>query len=84
VHKVAGEGVEEAYGGVGVALQEEEAVGVVERGVVFEQREVDGDERTGVAVEEAHAAAKLGVAGMQPVALGEHHPPARVEAGIEE
>jgi hypothetical protein len=79
---VAGEGVEEADGGVRVALQEEEPVGGVEDAVVREQGEAGGDEGARVAVEEAHDAAEPGVAREQAVALREHHPPPRVEAWV--
>jgi hypothetical protein len=79
---VAGEGVEEADGGVRVALQEEEALGGVEDAVVREQREVGAHEGARAAVEEADAGAEPGVARVQAMALREHRPPARVEAGV--
>ena len=79
--EVVGEGVEEEDGGVRVALQEEEALGGVEDAVVGEQREAGGHEGARAAVEEADAAAEPGVARVQAVALGEHRPPPRVEAG---
>ena len=40
------------------------------------------DEGAGGEVEEAHKAAEVGVAGVEAVALGQHHPAARVEAWV--
>ena len=82
VQDVAGEGVEEADGGVVVALEEEDAVDGVEDAVVPEEREVDADEGAGGEVEEADEAAQLAVARVEAVALGEQHPPPRVESPV--
>ncbi len=82
VGDVAGEGVEEADGGVVVPLQQEEAVDGVEHHVVLEERELGAGEGAGGEVEEADEPAELGVAGVEAVALGEHHPAARVEARV--
>jgi hypothetical protein len=74
--------VEEADDGVLVSLEEEEAVSGVEGAVVPEQRELDSDEGSRVEVEETDVAAQLTVAGVEAVALRQHHPAARVEARI--
>jgi hypothetical protein len=82
IDDLASERVEEAHGGVTVAVQEEEAVDRVEYDVVIQEWEVSTDEGAGGEVEEAHEAAEVGVAGVEAVALGEHHPAARVEAWV--
>jgi hypothetical protein len=76
--------VEEAHDGVMVAVQKEEAVDRVEYDMVIQEREVDTDDGAGGEVDEAHEAAEIGVAGVEAVALGEHHPAARVEAWIKD
>jgi hypothetical protein len=84
IDDLAGEGVEEAHDGVMVAVQKKEAVDRVEYDMVIQEREVDTDDGAGGEVDEAHEAAEVGVAGVEAVALGEHHPAARVEAWIED
>lgn len=81
---VTGEGVEEADDSVLAPLQEEEAVDGVEDAVVPEQREQDADDGARGEVEEADVAAHLAVARVEAVALGQHHPPARVEARVDD
>jgi hypothetical protein len=63
IDDLASERVEEAHGGVTVAVQEEEAVDRVEYDVVIQEWEVGTDEGAGGEVEEAHEAAEVGVAG---------------------
>ena len=79
---VAGERVEETDGGVVVPLQQEDAVDGVEDAVVAEEREPGADEGAGREVEEADVPAELAVARVEAVALGEQHPPPRVEARV--
>jgi hypothetical protein len=67
-----------------VVVQKEEAADRVEYDMVIQEREVDMDHKTGGEVDEAHEAAEVGVAGIEAVALGEHHPVARVEAWVED
>lgn len=81
---VAGEGVEEADGGVVVPLQQEDAVGGVEDAVVPELGQPDADDGAGRQVEEAGVAAELAVARVEAAALRQQHPPARVEARVED
>jgi len=52
--------------------------------VVVEQRDVDADPGPRVEVEEAHVAVQLGVARVEPVALGQHHPAPRAEAWVDD
>lgn len=84
LRNVAGEGVEEADGGVSVPLQQEEAVDRVKDAVVLQKREPDADEDAGGEVEEADVPAQLAVAGVENVALGQQHPPVRVEARVDD
>jgi len=74
--------VEEAKGAflVRVPQEEEEAVDGVDGAVVPEERDPGAGQGSRVEVEEAGVAAQVGVAGVEAVALGEHHPAARVEA----
>lgn len=69
-------------GGVAVPLQEQEPVGGVEDAVVAEERDLAAHDGARGAVEEADVGLVLVVAREEAVALGEHHPPARVEAGV--
>uniref|UniRef100_J3MQ45 Uncharacterized protein n=1 Tax=Oryza brachyantha TaxID=4533 RepID=J3MQ45_ORYBR len=81
---VAGEGVEEADCSAVVSLQQEDALHGVEDAVVFEGREADAGEGAGRQVEEADETAQLAVARVEAVALGEQHPPPRVEAPVDD
>jgi hypothetical protein len=69
---VATERVEEANGGVVVALEEEKAVHGVHDAVTVEVRELDTDDGSCVEVEEAEVAAELVVSGVEAIALGKH------------
>jgi hypothetical protein len=51
--------------------------------MVHEERGPEADEGTTGEVEEADVPAQLGVARVEVVALGQHHPPPRVEAQID-
>lgn len=82
LNNVASERVEEADGSVFVSLEEEEAVDRFQSTVVLKQGELDTDEGSSVKVEEADVATQLSVAGVEAVALRQHHPAARVEAWI--
>jgi hypothetical protein len=82
VDDVAGERVEEADGGVLVSLEDQEALDGVENAVVREEREPDADEGPRVEVEEPDVLVEVFVAGVKAMALGEHHPAARVEAWV--
>ncbi|KAF8758108.1 hypothetical protein HU200_010773 [Digitaria exilis] len=62
---VAGERVEDADGGVDVAVEEEEAVDGVEDDVAVEEREVGPDEGARREVEEAREAMEVRVAGVE-------------------
>jgi hypothetical protein len=84
IDNVAGEGMEYADRGVVVSLQDEEAIDGVEHAVVLEQRDVDADEGARVEVEEADVAVQLGVARVEAVALGQHHPAPRMEAWVDD
>jgi len=75
--------VEEAKGTFLVRVpQEEEAVDGVDGAVVPEEWDPGAGQGSRVEVEEAGVAAQVGVAGVEAVALGEHHPAARVEARV--
>jgi len=52
--------------------------------VIAEEREVGADQFPRVEVEESDVPAQVRVAGMKAVALGKHHPAARVEARIDD
>jgi hypothetical protein len=80
---VTGERVEESDGGGVVALQQEDTIHRVKDAMVPEERGPDADEGTTGEVEEADVPAQLGVARVEVVALGQHHPPPRVEARID-
>nr|CAB3452444.1 unnamed protein product [Digitaria exilis] len=63
-----------------VPQQQEEAVDRVDGQVVLEERDPGEDPGPRVKVEEA----SIGVAWVEAVALGEHHPAARVEARVDD
>lgn len=71
-------------GSVWVAMQEEETLGGVEDDVVLEEGKVGSDERARGTAEEEQIPAKMGVAGVEAVALGQQHLAAWVEARIDE
>ncbi|CAN6198823.1 unnamed protein product [Urochloa humidicola] len=50
--------------------------------MVLQQRDVHTDKGSRVEVEEADVAVQAGVARVEAVALGKHHPAARVEARV--
>ena len=52
--------------------------------VVAEEREVGADQGPRVEVEESDVPAQVRVAGVKAVALGKHHPAARVEARVDD
>ena len=67
---------------VPVQQQQEEAIYRIEDDVVVKERQVDADEPARGEAEETYVPAEIGVAGVESVAFGQHHPPSRVEARI--
>jgi hypothetical protein len=82
LNDVAGERVEEADGGILVSLEDQEALDGVKNTMIREQREPDADKDPRVEVEESNVFTEIFMAGVKAMALGEHHPEARVKARI--
>ena len=57
---------------------------VLEDGMVLQEREMDTNKSASREVEEAHESAEVGMAGVETVALRQHHPASWVEAWVED
>jgi hypothetical protein len=80
---VAGKRMEEKDGGVLVSLEDQEALNGVKNTMIREQREPDADKDPRVEVEESDVFTETFMAAVKAMALGKHHPAARVKARVD-